>query len=175
MNEELNPAAAESNTASAELVKAKSDALRLLSFQPRSVKELTDRLKRKRYDGPLVEKVIEQLKRQGLLDDEKFGRLAAHASVHARPMGRRRLEMDLERKGLSKETVRKSLESLGDYDEKLAARELIFGRFQKMTGLSSEKKKARLFGFLRRRGFPSGVIFSVLSELFQEFHENHDD
>ena len=180
MNENQNPAAAASDTASAELVKAKSDALRLLSFKPRSVKELCDKLRCKRYDNELVDKVVDQLKRQGFLDDDKFGRLAAHSSVHTRPMGRRRLEMELERKGLSKETVRKSLESLGDYDEKQAARDLVSGRFQRMTGLSAEKKKARLFGFLRRRGFPTDVIFSVLSELFaasggRSMEESHDN
>lgn len=175
MKEIPKPAAAVEDTASAELVKAKSDALRLLSFRPRSVKELEDRLKRKRYPAALIADVIGQLKRQGLLDDEKFGRLMAHSSVHTRPMGKRRLEFDLERKGLSKETVQKSLESLGDYDEKKAAKDLVSGRFQKMTDLSEEKKKARLFGFLRRRGFSTNTIFSVLSDLFKDIQESDHD
>lgn len=149
-----------------DLVKAKSDALRLLSFKPRSVRELEDRLKRKKYAPALVEKVIEGLKGQGLLDDEKFARLLAHSTVYSRPMGKKRLEFDLSRKGLSKDTVQKTLDSLGDYDEKKAARDLVFGRFQKMTGVSDEKKKARLFAFLRRRGFSTETIFSALSNLF---------
>ena len=187
MKEASKRAAAESDTASAKLVKAKSDALRFLSFKPRSVKELEEKLRRKRYNSDLIGKVVEQLKRQGLLDDEKFGRLMAHSRVHTRPMSKKRLEFDLERKGLSKETVQKSLESLGDYDERKTARDLAFGRFQKMTGLSDEKKKARLFGFLRRRGFSTETIFSVLSELFfaterggsafggKEKWQDHDD
>ncbi len=150
-----------------ELIKAKSDALRLLSFKPRSVRELEDRLKQKKYAPALVEKVIGGLKGQGLLDDEKFARLFAHSSVYTRPMGKKRLEIDLSKKGLSKETVRKALDSLGDYDEKKTAKELVFGRFQKMTGVPDEKKKARLFAFLRRRGFSTETIFSVLSDLFK--------
>ena len=82
-------------------------------------------------------------------------------------MGKRRLEFDLSKKGLSKETVRKAMDSLGDYDEKKAAKDLVFSRFQKMTGVPDEKKKARLFAFLRRRGFSTETIFSVLSDLFR--------
>lgn len=148
-------------------LKAKSDALRLLSFRVRSVKELEDRLKKKKVASDLIEKVVQGLKSQGLLDDEKFAKLFAHSSVYTRPMGRRRLEFDLSKKGLSKETVRKTMDSLGDYDEKKAAKELVFGRFQKMTGVPDEKKKARLFAFLRRRGFSTETIFSALSDLFR--------
>ncbi len=158
-----------------ELIKAKSDALRLLSFRARSVKELEDRLKKKKFAPGLIEKVIQGLKSQGLLDDEKFARLFAHSSVYTRPMGKQRLEFDLSRKGLSKETVQKALDSLGDYDEKKAASDLISGRFQKMTGLSDEKKKTRLFAFLRRRGFSSETIFSVLSGLFHGDVGSNDD
>ena len=164
-----------SNPEDSELVKAKSDALRLLSFKPRSVKELEDRLKKKKYTPALVDKVIEGLKGQGLLDDEKFARLFAHSSVHTHPTGKRRLEFDLSKKGLSKDMVRKTLDSLEDYDEKKAARDLVFGRFQRMTGIPDEKKKARLFAFLRRRGFSTETIFSVLSELIEGNIEPHED
>ena len=49
--------------------KIKSDALRLLSFRPRSEKELRQRLKLKKHPAPLIEEVLDLLKRQGMLDD----------------------------------------------------------------------------------------------------------
>ena len=150
------------------LLKAKSDALRLLSFKPRSILELRNRLKLKKYDSELIDRVVDGLKRQGLLDDEKYAKLFANSRTHTRPSGKRQLEFDLKRKGLSGETITKALKSLDDYDEKKAAKDLISVRFQKMTGLPDEKKKARLFGFLKRRGFATGAILTALSELFGE-------
>ncbi len=147
-------------------VKIKSDALRLISFKPRSIDELRRRLKLKKYPDAKVEETIESFKKQGLLDDEKFARLFAHSRVYSRPSGKRQLEFDLKRKGLSDSLVAETLKSLGDYDEKKAARDLTYARFQKMTGVSKEKKKARLFGFLKRRGFSDGAIFGALAELF---------
>ena len=155
-------------TEDAGMEKAKSDALRLLSFRPRSVAELRQRLKLKKYPESIIAPVIELLQKQHLLDDEKFAKLFANSRVNSRPAGKRQIELDLKKKGLPGDLIRRTMESLTDYDEKKTARDLVRRKKQKMSGVSDEKKKARLFGFLQRRGFSSGVIFSVLSELFAE-------
>jgi len=155
------------------LMKVKSDALRLLSFRPRSVKELRDRLKLKRYPEAVIDNALDVLSKQGLLNDEKFAKLFAESRVYSKPTGKRQLEIDLKKKGLPKELVEKTLSDLKDYDEKKAARDLVFNRFQKMTGISDEKKKARLFGFLKRRGFGNDAIFAALNELFKGGEENN--
>ena len=150
------------------LLKAKSDALRLLSFSPRSIEELRKRLALKKYAPEIVAQVVELLKKQGFLNDKKFAELFAQSRVHSRPAGKKQLAFDLQKKGLSKEVVAGAMANLGDYDEKKAAKELVFGRFQRMSGISDEKKKARIFGFLKRRGFSNDVIFPVLRELFKK-------
>ena len=145
--------------------------MRLLSFKPRSVEELRGRLKLKKYSEAVIVPVIESFRKQGLLNDEKFAKLYANSRVYTRPTGKRQLEADLKKKGLSKELVADTLAGLKDYDEKKTAKEFVFSRFQKMTGVTKEKKKARLFGFLKRRGFESNVIFDVLEDLFKDSME----
>ena len=150
------------------LLKAKSDALRLLGHASRSVEELKTRLKKKKYSDEIVSDVIDSFKRQGLLDDEKFAKLLAASRSYTRPTGRRQLEFDMRRKGLSKESIGRAIEGLGEIDEKKTARDLVFTRFSKMTGISDQKKKTRLFGFLKRRGFANETIFAVMNELFKD-------
>ena len=154
------------NSEEQELLKAKSDALRLLSFSARSADELRARLKRKKYTDALINRVIEGFQKQGLIDDAKFAKLFAESRVYSRPTGKRQLEMDLKKKGLAPELVRQTIADLKDYDEKGMVRELARKRLKGMTGVSKEKKRARLFGFLKRRGFGSEAIFSVMDELF---------
>lgn len=148
--------------------KVKSDALRLLSVRPRSVEELRGRLKLKKYPADRIDEVLELLKKQGLLDDEKFAKLFASSSVHSRPMGRRRLAMEMKKKGLSARTIEGAMTEFKDYDEKAAAKELVANRFRRTTGMTPQKKKARFFGFLKRRGFSNDAIFAALSDLFKE-------
>lgn len=152
-------------------IKAQTDALRLISYQPRSVSEVRMRLKQKKHAPALVEEVIENLKKKGFLDDAKFAKLYANNSVSSRPAGKRRLEMELKRKGLSPEHVATAMDSVKDTDEKEVARDLVRRRFEKMTGLPPEKKKARLFGFLKRRGFTDGAIYAALKDLFEDVPE----
>ena len=150
------------------LMKAKGEALKLISFKARSVAELRGRMKLKRYPEDIVTDVIDSLTKQGLLDDEKYAKLFVNARVHGRPSGKRLVERELKQKGLSTDIVERTLAGMHDYDEKKAARELVFTRFQKMTGISDQKKKSRLFGYLKRRGFASDVIFSVMDDLFRD-------
>lgn len=151
------------------LLKAKSDALRLLSFKPRSVEEMRTRLTAKKYSPKIVEEVLSVLETQGLLNDEKFARLFANSRVYTRPTGKKQLAFDLKKKGLAASLVDATIKNLQDYDEKKMAKDLVYTRIQKMTGVSNEKKKSRIYGFLKRRGFDNDVIFATLDELI------HDD
>ncbi len=149
-----------------ELCKAKSDALRLLAFRPRSIAELKSRLKRKRFSQNIVDRAIDLLVKQGLLNDEKFAKLLTQSRLGTRPAGKKRLEAEMRQKGISRDIVEKAISSVSDQEEHRAAWDLVFRRFQKMKGVTRQKKKARLYGLLRRRGFSQNVIFSVLDELF---------
>ncbi|PIU40733.1 MAG: hypothetical protein COT00_00170 [Candidatus Omnitrophica bacterium CG07_land_8_20_14_0_80_50_8] len=159
--EEKNPGFDE-----AALLKAKSDALRLLSFSARSSAELRLRLKLKKYPDALVDEVIASFKRQGLVDDVKFAKLFAESRIYSRPTGKRQLETDLKRKGLSEALIRQTVSHLTDYDEKAIVRGLVQKKLAAMKGVSKEKMKMRLYGFLKRRGFESDTIFSVMNEAF---------
>ena len=148
-------------------LKAKNDALKLLSFRPRSVEELKAKLRQKKYSDEITQRVTDHFAKAGLVDDKKFARLLVNSLVYSKPAGRRQLEFDLKKKGLSGEVVREALADLGEYDEKKTAKELALGRLRHMTGIPDPKKKVRIFSFLQRRGFSQGVVFSVLSELFR--------
>jgi regulatory protein len=147
--------------------KIKDDALRLLSVRPRSVAELRDRLVKKRHERALIERALENFQKQGLLDDEKFAKLLAGSKVLGRPVGKQRLEEELKKKGIEPQLAQRTISEIGDYDERQAARALVARRFERMQDVSDQKKKARLFGFLRRRGFGQDVIYDVLEELFK--------
>lgn len=149
------------------LLKAKTDALRLLSVRPRSIEELRGRLKLKKHAAIVIDSVMDLLKKQGLVDDERFAKLYAESRVYSKPSGRKQLEFDLKKKGLPRELVSKTLSNLSDYDEKKAAKDLVAKRFERMGGVSAEKKKGRIYGFLKRRGFGNDVIFAVMEELFK--------
>ena len=149
-------------------LKIKSDALKLLSFRPRSVAELSQRLEKKHYPPKLVAEAIESFRSQGFLDDEKFAKLFSQSLVDTRPTGKKGLEQELKKKGLSEHVISAALSNLKDFDEAASALELAKKRFRLMAGIPDIKKKSRIYGFLKRRGFSDHIVFEVIRQLLKE-------
>ncbi len=149
------------------MAKAKKDALRLLAFRARSTAELRDRLSKKKYSAEIVDEVLLFCAKQGLVDDEKFAKLYALSRIQTRPMGKKMIQFELKNKGVSSLAAERALESIKDFDEKQVALEMALRRYQHMTRLPKHISKARLFGFLKRRGFSSESVFYSLSKIYK--------
>ena len=157
------------------LAKAKDDALRLLSFRPRSTEELRSRLLKKKHDKNTIDSVVSLLSKHGLLDDEKFAKLYAMSLIQGKAAGKKQIRFDLRNKGLSPKTVESALEAISDFDEKEVALETAARRYERMKGVAKKTAKQRLYGFLSRRGFSTQSVFYALDKLFKRsgsFSEN---
>ena len=149
------------------LVNAKKDAFRLLSFRARSTSELRDRLLRKKYSSGTVEETLSFCSKSGFLDDEKFAKLYAVSRMQSRPTGKRMMQFELRGKGISEAVAQRALGSIEDFDEKEIALEAASRRHRLMKGVSEQTSKARIYGFLKRRGFSQESVSYVLTKLYR--------
>ena len=150
------------------LVNAKKDAFRLLSFRARSTSELRERLVKKKYSSETVEEVLAFCAKQGFLDDEKFARLYAVSRLQSRPAGKKMMQFELRNKGVSAATAERVLGSLEGFDENQVALGAALRRHRNMTGLPENTAKARIYGFLKRRGFAQDAVSYALSKLYRQ-------
>ena len=133
------------------LERALQTALRFISYRPRSQQEVEQKLLSKEYAPPVVQKVIERLQTNGLVEDGQFAQTWIENRTEFRPRSRRLLAMELRQKGISDEIIEQSFDDL-DSEEKLAlnaARKYA----HRLNGLEREKFRMRMLGFLARRGF----------------------
>lgn len=136
-------------------------ALRLLSMRPRSSKEINDKLIQfLRLTGqdktfqPVIQKVIAKLTKQKLLNDEEFARWWAEQRNRLRPVGRRRLEVELIAKGVDIDIINKTTVAGGGPDqEEKTIKQLLLKQVKKHTDKPLLIRKKRLLDFLYRRGF----------------------
>lgn len=149
--------------------RAYQDALRLISYRQRSVDELSRRLLQKGYDEPQVEATVSRLQDLGLLDDLGFARSWVENRLVFHPRGRRALEDELRRKGISAQIIKQVLdEAMAEDDERRMALELARDRASSLVGLERQVFWRRLQGFLARRGFPPGVVYEVVGRVWEE-------
>lgn len=125
---------------------------------------MREKLLQKGFSAEALGAAVDSLKRSGLVNDRLFARLWITSRIK-RPIGPARLRRELRNKGVDSVFIEEALaQATEDYDEKGTIRELIRRRLRNMQGLEEEKKKARLFGYLVRRGFPQGLVIETILE-----------
>ena len=143
---------------------ARSAALRLLKFRPRSEAELSSRLAEKGFGEETIRAVVEDLRRTGLVGDARFARLAATQAA-TKPVGRRLILNRLRKKGIAPALAEEAVQAATQgKDELERAREAAARRAGALQGVPREAAQRRLFGFLSRRGFSSEVVYKVVKE-----------
>jgi len=145
------------------------DALRLLSYRPRSTAEVRQRLARRDYDEDQIEAAVARLQELSLLDDRAFARAWVENRQVFRPRGRRALASELWQKGLAREVIDEVLDSMLDEgDEAQQALALARKRAGALAGLERPVFFRRLRGYLARRGYPADVVREVVGRVWEE-------
>ncbi len=149
--------------------RAYQDALRLLSYRPRSIAETRQRLLRKGYEEGQVEAAIARLVELGLLDDHAFARAWVENRQVFRPRGQYALASELRQKGISSQVIAEVLdEMLQGADEAAQALALARERAGSLSGLEQPVFARRLQGFLARRGYSAEVVRQVVRQVWEE-------
>ena len=146
-----------------ELTRAKNAAYRLLTYRPRSRKELEEKLREREFPEDIVEFVIDQCARLGYIDDARFAEQWARNRLRLRGFGRRRIEQELRNKGIDREIVRETIvEVVSAEEEHEAAKKAAEKKLRTMRAVEPQARRRRLAGFLERKGFSSEIIRSIL-------------
>lgn len=80
-------------------------ALRLLSFRPRSIKEIQQRLTKTNANTKTINRVIDNLIDKNLLNDREFAIWWVDQRVKFRPRGNFALQFELRQKGISQDII----------------------------------------------------------------------
>lgn len=151
--------------------KALSFSLHLLNFRQRSEKELRDKLELKKFSQDITDQLLLYLKGVGLIDDVSFARAWVDTRMVLKPSGPFKLKYELIEKGIKPQIIKEVLDNLKDeYNLKEVALGLARKKISSSKLRDKKKLKRRLYDYLRRRGFSSEVVFSVMHEVFKNFY-----
>jgi regulatory protein len=143
--------------------------LRLLSYRPRSEKEIRRRLGRRGIDLRLIAETVARLKERGYLDDEAFARFWTETREATSPRAQRLIAQELRAQGVATETAAAATASVSDEE---AAYRAAGRRLNAVRDLDYETFRRRLGGFLVRRGFSYEVTRRTMDRCWQEVGES---
>jgi len=145
--------------------KARAYAFLLLKFRLRSSAELLQRLKLKGFSEEISRQTVDFLKEKKFIDDAIFAKGWVEARLK-RPLGIRRIRLELAAKGINETVIEKALNSAKeDYSEKEIAGKLARERFSRQKGIEPQKAKQRVYAFLLRRGFSPEIVSDIIRKL----------
>jgi regulatory protein len=148
---------------------ARNTALRFLSTRPRTEREIRSKLREKEFSDEEIALVVRDLRQAGLLDDREFARLFIRNAMTLHPAGAAVLRRKLLILGVDRTTIddiiaeELSSQSQAESAHDLARRFIARARAAR-TQQSPEKLRARLSGYLARRGFPWETIRDATRE-----------
>ncbi len=154
---------------SAEKRRAYNCAVGYLSRRDHSAKELLLKLRQKGY-GESAEYAVERLRSEGYVDDERFARMYVRELISIKKYGKRRIEQELYRKGVDRETISLVLEEAHFDESDLCA--LINRKY--LRYLSDEKGIKKTVASLMRMGYSFGEIRSALGRIAEDEELNFE-
>jgi regulatory protein len=126
---------------------------------------------RKGEEKPHVDRAIERLKEQGLLDDVAFAESFTRAKVLGAKKSRRRVQQELAKKGVARDVTDAAIDVVFEeegVDQRAIVEEVARKKMRSLHGLEPAVQRRRLYGFLARRGYNSDDIRRVLELLTRE-------
>lgn len=153
--------------------KLRDYALKLLSFRPRSVKEIKGKLMqfslKRGISAKIVDQVLEKLKSDNLINDYEFVRWWVDQRQTFKPKGTRAIRLELRQKGIDKEVIdevfSQTKDTVSEFD---LARKVIDKKIFSYRHLTTQELKIKASGLLIRRGFTWETIHKVIDSLEQK-------
>lgn len=142
-------------------------AVNLLTYKPRSIKELRERLLEKDWTNEqIVDEVIEKLKAYNYLNDAQFAKSFAASQIRQKPIGKRILKQKLAMKKLDKETVEEALEKvLSETPEEEIIERAIEKRLRLKGKPETREDAKKFYDYLLRQGFSYDLVSAKMREI----------
>ncbi len=140
-------------------------AFHYLSYRPRSENEVRQRLRRRGFDGKVIEEVIFKLKERRLIDDVAFSEYWQNNRLSFSPRSGRLIKLELRKKGVAAETAN---EVVNNADDKNSVYLAGLRKARRLAGSDYDVFRRRLYDYLRRRGFNYETVKRAVTRLWQE-------
>lgn len=143
--------------------RAKLRAMNLLTKREYTEEQLRKKLRQGFYPEPLIEQAIEYVRSYHYIDDSRYA--LSYINFHEGSRSRRRIENDLQNKGVHKDTIQRAWtewEELGGKRDELTMIQKLLEKKHYDADHADYKEKQRIYAFLMRRGFQSDLISKAL-------------
>lgn len=147
----------------------KQRAFRLLGRRQHAISELRKKLWNKDYDQKLIDEVIEELKKNGYLDDKEFISLFVAEKTQANKWSTNRVKSELIKRGISIKQIEEILNEQPKEVDHENAMKLARKKYEMLSKRNLEQNELRnkLSTFLFSKGFEYNLIKNICKKVLK--------
>ena len=142
------------------LKRAKLRAMHLLTDMDRTESQLRTKLKQGLYPDDIIEQAMAYVKSFGYVEDENYARRFVLSRQNSK--SKKEIYASLCQKGVAKETIDKVMEECYEMEEERGAIQKILEKKRFCAEKATEAEKAKICGYLLRKGFRYEDIRQVI-------------
>jgi len=143
--------------------RAKAEAVKFLALRLRSEMEVAKKLMEKGFDKNIVQKVTDELKSMGYINDRLYIQKYIYDRMKLKPESKRLIKYELMSKGISEADIDEVMKDWKT-DETVLAESIVRKKFGKYD-TRDENIQKRIYSFLHHRGFGFEVIDAVINRI----------
>lgn len=152
----------------------KGIAYKFLSYKPRSIKEVKNKLTYKKISKSSVEKIIDHLKKYDFVNDEVYAKMYLNEKISKKGMGKSMVQFKMIDKGIDKEMISKVIEENYPEEKQIESGKKLLEKYLKKKSKIEDKLelKKKCYQYLFSRGYSYPVISQILNISEQEEKES---
>lgn len=139
-------------------------AARFLSYEPRTVYEVLQYLKKYNISDEAASAAVEQLTELGYIDDEQYTKLFLQNNLHIGSDGPKSLQKKLQQKGVNSETIAIEIENIPEEEWIPVGKKVIKSMQHQVGKLSSNELSQKMKTKLLSHGFDSSLASIIIDE-----------
>lgn len=159
---EFSEAEIETIVKKAELQKVGDKLVEYSTLRPRSKKEISDYLKRKKVPEFLHSDLLARLYRIGVVDDAEFAKWWIGQRLEFKTKSKRELINELRVKGIEGAIIEQVVDNF-QIDDSKSAKKIIEKYSYRWAKIGREERKRKIISLLSRKGFSWDVIEKIAS------------
>ena len=139
---------------------AMDQAYRFLAQRFLSSHELTQKMRRKQFEDPIIERVLERLREYDYINDKRLSEQVLACLMKEQKYGAYMIKQKMKLRGLE------IPQEISSYDEVKAAYRVVEKKFGSILN-EDRTPRVKVFNFLKYRGFSKSTIQVVCNDFYE--------
>src|SRR5690554_2022480 len=135
------------------------------ALQERSSFEVTQKLILWNIDKKIIPQIINELRDENFLNDERFAEDYARGKFRIKNWGKNKIKLSLEQKRVSPTTIDYALSLIDEEEYQEALKNLAEKKLRQVKDTDVYKKRSKVYQFLLSKGFENHLVREIIEEI----------